>query len=103
MPTQSMFPELATPLIRSTGILASQTLLEMATAGKISSDLPITDAQIQPASLDLRLGAVAYRVQASFLPGPSSTIHDKLKSLEMHKFSLTDDSSDIWLCNFTVS
>ena len=90
MPTQSMFPELATPLIRSTGILASQTLLEMATAGKISSDLPITDAQIQPASLDLRLGAVAYRVQASFLPGPSSTIHDKLKSLEMHKFSLTD-------------
>ena len=90
MPTQSMFPELATPLIRSTGILASQTLLEMATAGKISSDLPITDSQIQPASLDLRLGAVAYRVQASFLPGPSSTIHDKLKSLEMHKFSLTD-------------
>ena len=68
MPTQSMFPELATPLIRSTGILASQTLLEMATAGKISSDLPITDSQIQPASLDLRLGAVAYRVQASFLP-----------------------------------
>ena len=90
MPTQSMFPELATPLIRSTGILASQTLLEMATAGKISSDLPITDAQIQPASLDLRLGAVAYRVQASFLPGPSSTILDKLKSLEMHQFSLTD-------------
>ena len=34
MPTQSMFPELATPLIRSTGILASQTLLEMAIAGK---------------------------------------------------------------------
>ena len=90
MPTQSMFPELATPLIRSTGILASQTLVEMATAGKISSDLPITDSQIQPASLDLRLGAVAYRVQASFLPGPSSTIHDKLKSLGMHKFSLTD-------------
>ena len=81
MPTQSMFPELATPLIRSTGILASQTLLEMATAGKISSDLPITDSQIQPASLYLRLGAVAYRVQSSFLPGPSSTIHDKLKSL----------------------
>ena len=48
MPTQSMFPELATPLIRSTGILASQTF-EMATAGKISSDLPITDSQIQPA------------------------------------------------------
>ena len=90
MPTQSMFPELATPLIRSTGILASQTLLEMATAGKISSELPLTDSQIQPASLDLRLGAIAYRVQASFLPGPSSTIHDKLKSLEMHKFSLTD-------------
>ena len=87
---QSMFPELATPLIRSTGILASQTLVEMATAGKISSDLPITDSQIQPASLDLRLGAIAYRVQASFLPGPSSTVLNKLKTLEMHQFSLTD-------------
>tara|TARA_B100000212_G_scaffold115560_1_gene86184 strand:+ start:1980 stop:3125 length:1146 start_codon:yes stop_codon:yes gene_type:complete len=90
MLTQSMFPELATPLIRSTGILASQTLVEMATAGKISSALPITDSQIQPASLDLRLGAVAYRVQASFLPGPSSTVLNKLKTLEMHQFSLTD-------------
>ena len=90
MPTQSMFPELATPLIRSTGILASQTLLEMATAGKISSDLPITEAQVQPASLDLRLGTVAYRVQASFLPGQHSTVLDKLKSLEMHQFSLID-------------
>ena len=76
MQTESMFPELATPLTRSTGILASQTLLEMATAGKISSDLPITEAQVQPASLDLRLGAVAYRVQASFLPGPHSTVLD---------------------------
>ena len=90
MLTQSMFPELATPLTRSTGILASQTLVAMATAGKISSDLPITDSQIQPASLDLRLGAIAYRVQASFLPGPSSTVLNKLKTLEMHQFPITD-------------
>ena len=90
MHTESMFPELATPLTRSTGILASQALIEMAAAGKISSDLPITEEQIQPASLDLRLGALAYRVQASFLPGPHSTVLDKLKSLEMHQFSLID-------------
>ena len=90
MHTESMFPELATPLTRSTGILASQALFEMAAAGKISSDLPITEAQVQPASLDLRLGAVAYRVQASFLPGPHSTVLAKLKSLEMHQFSLID-------------
>ena len=86
MHTESMFPELATPLTRSTGILASQALIEMAAAGKISSDLPITEAQVQPASLDLRLGAVAYRVQASFLPA-HSTILDKLNPSKCTIFS----------------
>ena len=33
---------------------------------------PFDPDQIQPASLDLRLGEVAYRVRASFLPGPGT-------------------------------
>ncbi len=46
-------------------------------------------AQIQPASLDLRLGEIAYRVRASFLPGRAATVADKLDAFAMHRFDLT--------------
>jgi dCTP deaminase len=49
----------------------------------------LLDGQIQPASLDLRLGAVAYRVRASFLPGPGRTVREKLTPLIMHEMDLT--------------
>src|SRR6202040_3399791 len=45
--------------------------------------------QVQPASLDLRLGEVAYRVRASFLPGGRNTVRDKLDQLSMHRIDLT--------------
>ena len=45
--------------------------------------------QIQPASLDLRLGKVAYRIRASFLPGPDATVRDKLAELKFHEIDLT--------------
>ena len=51
-------------------------------AGWISSRSPIIDAQLQPASLDLRLGSKAYRVVSSFLPGPEKTVDDKLKEFD---------------------
>jgi len=51
---------------------------------------PITDDQIQPASLDLRLGAKAYRVRASFLPGANSSVQDKLRQFSMHQMDITD-------------
>jgi dCTP deaminase len=44
--------------------------------------------QIQPASLDLRLGRRAWRVRASFLPGPGRTVMDQLDALKLHEFSL---------------
>src|SRR6187399_1896092 len=46
--------------------------------------------QIQPASLDLRLGEVAYRVRASFLPGPNTTVAERIDDLKLHEFALTD-------------
>ena len=52
----------------TTGILPSQTIHLLIDAGDIQSDTPIPDGQIQPASIDLRLGNVAYRVRGSFLP-----------------------------------
>ena len=50
---------------------------------------PIADDQFQPASLDLRLGATAYRVRASFLPGEGS-VKDKLDELAMHEMDISD-------------
>ena len=48
--------------------------------------------QIQPASLDLRLGAVAYRVRASFLPGPEMTVTDRLETLKLHEIDLASSA-----------
>ena len=45
--------------------------------------------QIQPASLDLRLGEVAYRVRASFLPGPGTTVAERIAELKLHEIDLT--------------
>ncbi|MCB1486954.1 MAG: 2'-deoxycytidine 5'-triphosphate deaminase, partial [Bauldia sp.] len=42
-----------------------------------------------PASLDLRLGPVAYRVRASFLPGPDATVAERIEALKLHEIDLT--------------
>ncbi len=74
----------------TTGLLPSQMLREAITAGReVLWPEPIADAQIQPASIDLRLGEVAYRVRASFLPGTRSRVRDKLDLLAMHRIDLT--------------
>ena len=57
------------------GVLADSQLKEMIARGEIAARPAVTPAQIQPASLDLRLGQVAYRVRASFLAGHLSLIH----------------------------
>src|SRR5947199_194367 len=75
----------------STGILPSHVLKRLIRARReIVATEEITDAQIQPASIDLRLGAVAWRVRASFLPGPTATVSDKLSSVFMHEIDLTN-------------
>ena len=73
-----------------TGVLPSQRLEQMITAGQLSGKPSIIKEQIQPASLDLRLGNVAYRVRASFLAGHGRRVEDRLKEFEMHQIDLTD-------------
>src|SRR5205085_9328092 len=74
----------------TTGLLPSQLLREPAAQGRhILSPQPIGDDQIQPASIDLRLGEVAYRVRASFLPGGRARVRDKLDLLSMHRIDLS--------------
>lgn len=75
---------------RSTGLLPSQMLRGAVLLGhEIMAAQPIGDDQVQPASVDLRLGEVAYRVRASFLPGARASVQDKLERLSMHRIDLT--------------
>ncbi|HYW61037.1 MAG TPA: 2'-deoxycytidine 5'-triphosphate deaminase, partial [Xanthobacteraceae bacterium] len=59
-------------------------------AGGIIAAAEFADDQIQPASLDLRLGEVAYRVRASFLPGPGATVAERIDHLKLHEITLGD-------------
>lgn len=73
-----------------TGVLSDRAIRNMLAAGQITGTPPVTDAQVQPASLDLRLGQVAYRVRASFLTGSKATVLDRLAEFEMHRMDLSD-------------
>ncbi|MEQ8292008.1 MAG: 2'-deoxycytidine 5'-triphosphate deaminase [Roseovarius sp.] len=73
-----------------TGVLASQQLRAMIADGRISAPAAILPEQVQPASLDLRLGHTAYRVRASFLSGAGRTVAERLEELEMHRIDLTN-------------
>jgi dCTP deaminase len=70
------------------GILADHQIAELFAQGALAAARVPDSDQIQPASLDLRLGRKAYRVRASFLPGPDTAIADRLERLTLHEFSL---------------
>jgi dCTP deaminase len=72
------------------GILPDRMIAALAEAGAIRPAYPFAADQIQPASLDLRLGAIAYRVRASFLPGPGTTVARRIAELKLHEFALAD-------------
>lgn len=72
-----------------TGVLASQQIRDLIGEGALCGDPAIIPEQIQPASLDLRLGTVAYRVRASFLAGKGRNVTDRLAEFEMHRIDLS--------------
>ena len=71
------------------GILPRQQIAALISEGAIRLDSPAAEGQVQPASLDLRLGNIAYRVRASFLPGPGGTVAVKLDEFALHEIDLT--------------
>jgi len=88
-----LFPgliERETSFMTGRGILPSQDIREFIRIGRIRSNVEIPASQIQPASIDLRLGRIAYRVRASFLPGRSSTILNKAKDLLVSEIDLSE-------------
>jgi dCTP deaminase len=75
----------------TTGILPCHVLKRLIRARReVVATEDIEDAQIQPASVDLRLGPVAWRVRASFLPGPNATVKEKLASAVLHEIDLAN-------------
>jgi dCTP deaminase len=75
--------------VTETGVLPAQTLRRLIEDGVIGADRPILPEQIQPASLDLRLGDVAYRVRASFLAGQGRSVAERIAEFEMHSMDLS--------------
>lgn len=71
------------------GILPDRQINELFASGRITANEPPAAGQIQPASLDLRLGDKAYRIRASFLPGPDLSVADKLSRYQLHEIDLT--------------
>ncbi len=77
-------PDLMAPTRMSdyTGILPSQKIEEMLKGNEIKTVMSIDHDQVQPASIDLRLGDWAYPVDTSFLPGKGMKVLDKMKQLD---------------------
>ncbi len=73
----------------SEGVLPSQRIRALAARGAIAAEPAILADQVQPASLDLRLGATAYRVRASFLAGAGRSVRERLSEFEMHRIDLS--------------
>jgi dCTP deaminase len=88
-----LFPDLApTGVNVKTGVLPSQAIRELISAGLIKAQPSISEEQIQPASLDLRIGYVAHRVQAGFLPGQYSTVEERVSALRMSRVDLSSST-----------
>ena len=75
---------------QNTGIYPSQEIEGLIRSRKILASETIADPQIQPASLDLRLGRTAYRVNASFLPGPDHSVRDRIDAFAQYEIDLAD-------------
>ncbi len=75
--------------IKKNGILPAHEIRRLIDKHNITSDQPFDDDQIQPASLDLRLGSLAYRIRASFLPGVRSQTGERAKTLALHEMDLS--------------
>ena len=73
----------------TTGILPIQVLRELLRVGEIVTATPPAANQLQPASLDLRLGAKAHRVRAGFLPGHRRRVTEAAAEFSLHEIDLT--------------
>ncbi len=83
-------PATTAPAGAAGGVLPDHALEALVATGAIRADQPLEPGQIQPASLDLRVGTVAYRLRASFLPGAGTSVAARLadRDLVLHTLNL---------------
>ncbi len=79
---------------KNQGVFSYQMLRQAVKKGHVHSGVDIADEQIQPASLDLRLGKKAYRLVSSFLP-ESNDVIEKLYTPDRYGSDLVMYESDI--------
>ena len=79
----------AAGVLQGTGILPYQQVKALIRDHEIWGEQDILPDQVQPASLDLRLGRVAYRVRASFLPGEQASVAQKIQQFALHEIDLS--------------
>lgn len=72
----------------NSGILPAQWIKQLADRDQIAGK-PLERGQIQPASLDLRLGKTGYKIHASFLPGHGSSVEQRIRQLTSYEIDLT--------------
>jgi dCTP deaminase len=74
------------------GVLPDKAITALFSTGALRSETPLDPDQIQPASLDLRLSDIAYRVRASFLPGAGRSVADMLQEpeIELHRLEIPE-------------
>ena len=66
-----------------TGVLSCQEIEELISREVITAGEPVADDQVQPASMDLRLGTRAYRILSSFLP-ENHSVEERLRVKDRH-------------------
>lgn len=71
------------------GILPAHHIEALAREGALTLAAPFAEGQVQPASLDLRLGRRAWRMRASFLPGPGRAVAECIDRLALHEIDLS--------------
>ena len=84
-----LFPESGRELrAHDRGVLPFEHLRELVREGVLAAEDGIDEAQLQPASIDLRLGSYALQVRASFLPGRGTTVLEAVEDLLIQRIDL---------------
>lgn len=79
-------------ILREEGVFSDRDIKNLIINQGINLEQPLAPGQLQPASLDLRLGKKAYRVSASFIPGRQASVEEKLAELALYELDLRQDS-----------
>ena len=90
------------PISLRNGVLPEDGIRALMASRELLASPRIDDNQIQPASLDLRLGKFAYRVRASFLPGPDAAVEERLEDLRLHRVDISEGAVLETQCVYVV-